>query len=273
MNDTVNSHIYIIYSLIAIVLVLILILFIVDRKEKKKNNKIIASKTKGIEEVKEEPKEIPLVEPIEEVPQEKEIKYVVETPEEIKTEAQMELQRITKELEEKEDDDDKIKLTNFELEQEENAIISIHELMKKSQELYDKNEEVQYQDEGNEPINIEELKERFTSGNANTIEVNAKQPVENKEKVEKTDVKKATLNEFVIPKEKEVLLNKAPSKFKSSPFISPIYGIEKPKEETNRQENINTVETYANENASLDDEIRKTNEFLSVLKELKKNLE
>ncbi len=268
MSDTVNNQIYIIYGLIAVVLVLIFILFIVDRKEKKKNHSLSKPAPKATIEVQEEKTEIPLIEPVEEVPPKNEIRYVEENPEVMKTEAQMELQRITKELEEKEDDDDKIKLTNFELEQEENAIISIHELMKKSQELYDKNEEVQYQDEGNEPINLEELKERFESKNIEPA------PVEAKEEIETKELKKAVLNEFVTPKEKEALVNKAPSKFKRSPFISPIYGIEKPKEEeVEKQEGINPVETYTSENASLDDEIRKTNEFLSVLKELKKNLE
>ncbi len=46
----------------------------------------------------------------------------------------------------------------FEKEQEASAIISMDELMKRSDELYDANERMQYLAEEDSPITIEELK-------------------------------------------------------------------------------------------------------------------
>ena len=57
------------------------------------------------------------------------------------------------------------------------------------------------------------------------------------------------------------------TKFKSSPIISPIYGVEK--EETNETLELENTANYE----KLDAEIKKTNEFLSKLKELQKKLD
>ena len=51
-------------------------------------------------------------------------------------------------------------ITNFELEQERTAIISLDELMQKSNDLYNSNEIAQY-DDGDEPISINEVMSRF----------------------------------------------------------------------------------------------------------------
>ena len=56
-------------------------------------------------------------------------------------------------------------------------------------------------------------------------------------------------------------------KFERTPVISPIYGIEK----TETAENI-ALENTANYD-KLDEEIKKTNEFLMTLRELQKNLD
>ena len=53
--------------------------------------------------------------------------------------------------------------------------------------------------------------------------------------------------------------------FRSSPVISPIYGIEPPRTELE-------LENTANYD-KLDEEIKKTNEFLMTLRELQKNLD
>ena len=62
-------------------------------------------------------------------------------------------------------------VTNFEMEQERTAIISLDELMQKSNELYNDNEIVQY-DDGDEPISIDEVISRFNreQGKANAHE-------------------------------------------------------------------------------------------------------
>lgn len=77
-----------------------------------------------------------------------------------KTSAQLQLEMLAKELEKAQIHEEE-KIRRFEAEQEENAIISYNELLKVCEELYDKNEKVQYMDEGNEPINLEELRSRF----------------------------------------------------------------------------------------------------------------
>ena len=58
------------------------------------------------------------------------------------------------------------------------------------------------------------------------------------------------------------------TKFKRSPVISPVYGIEKQASEDTTME----IENTANYD-KLDEEIRKTNEFLSTLRELQEKLD
>ena len=77
-----------------------------------------------------------------------------------KKKAQEELARLEQELQKEEDFSNTI--TNFELEQEESAIISYDELIKISDRLYDQNEIVQY-DDGDEPITIDEVIKRFSN--------------------------------------------------------------------------------------------------------------
>lgn len=74
--------------------------------------------------------------------------------------AKEELSKIETQLQKEESYEDTI--TNFELEQEESAIISYDELIKVSDKLYTQNEIVQY-DDGNEPITIDEVIKRFAS--------------------------------------------------------------------------------------------------------------
>lgn len=77
-----------------------------------------------------------------------------------KERAKEELRKLEVELEKEEDFSNTI--TNFELEQEENAIISYDELIKVSDKLYNQNEVIQY-DDGNEPITIDEVIKRFSN--------------------------------------------------------------------------------------------------------------
>ena len=115
-----------------------------------------------------------------------------------------------------EEQEKNILLNNYEEEQEKTAIISLDELIKKGKELYEANELSQYQDEGDEPISIQDLEKRTEK----TISA-VKEPfvIENvvPEHELKVDLEQA------IKEQKEELIEK---KFKSSPIISPIYGIE-----------------------------------------------
>ena len=153
-----------------------------------------------------------------------------------KLDAFEELEEIENNLPNKKDD-----ITNFEAEQERTAIISLDELMKRSNELYNDNEVVQY-DDGNEPISIDEVIKMFKKD----------------EEVEPVieEVKE-------VPKVfQEVVEAKVPySKKETIPFISSVYGIEK---ESNALEFENTA-TYEKLDRA------KYNDFVSQLQEMNEN--
>ena len=184
------------------------------------------------------------------------------------SEAKAELERITEELKklENEEKEENIELTKFETEQEENAIISLDELIAKGKTITEQNEVTQYQDDGNEPISIQELEERYKR---------EKEQVEILEVVEepKEEKPKLSIDDFLSAKEKVTPLKEAYSENKTtyhpSPIISPIYGIE---EEPVKKNTTLELENTANYD-KFDEEIRKTNEFLSKLKELQQKLD
>ena len=184
------------------------------------------------------------------------------------SEAKAELERITEELKklESEEKEENIELTKFETEQEENAIISLDELIAKGKTITEQNEVTQYQDDGNEPISIQELEERYRK-EKEQVEV---LEVEEEPKEEKP---KLSIDDFLSAKEKVTPLKEAYSEKKStyhpSPIISPIYGIE---EEPVKKNTTLELENTANYD-KFDEEIRKTNEFLSKLKELQQKLD
>ena len=78
---------------------------------------------------------------------------------------------------------------------------------------------------------------------------------------------KVESEKVLVEEKREVPLYQAEKKFERSPVISPIYGIEK----TLTPEEI-ALENTANYE-KLDEEIKKTNEFLMTLRELQKNLD
>ena len=197
--------------------------------------------------------EIELLEPIEE------LEYTDIEPD-INV-AKEELSKITEELKEQESKIEEvvenIRLTDYELEQEQSAIISLDELVSKSKEMYEANELTQY-DEGTEPISISEL-EVIAGREAEPI--TSPFIIANAVGEESNEVVLDEFDKIKTVVEPEV------KRFKSSPIISPIYGIEK-QEVTNDLELENTA-NYE----KLDAEIKKTNEFLMTLKELQSKLD
>ncbi len=151
--------------------------------------------------------------------------------------------------------DEKIAL--HEDEQEKKAIISVDEFNKISDELYDSNEVVQnaYQDEGDEPITIEEL---YNTREMKAIKLDDFDTIKDEEK-------EALINSADIKTMDDLPPIAMDKKFKSSPFISPVYGISETKESLELEQTANLDK--------LNDEIKKTNEFLKALKELQKNLD
>lgn len=206
--------------------------------------------------------------------------------------AQEELMRLTAELEKAEQESKNIDLTAYEEEQEENAIISLEELVRKSKEMYESNEITQYEDEGNEPISLEDLERRMSKIKEEAISIENETPIII-ETIEQTPVEIMEVQENRIdPNTTQLVMDDfmtidqtktAPQestkpavstayqtikKFERSPVISPIYGIERklPSAEDIELENTANYE-------KLDEEIKKTNEFLMTLRELQKNLD
>jgi len=261
--------------------------------------------TPVIEEVREEPSvvEPEVMETLEEnivtkiiTDEDKQVEEIIEyaAVEPDKTAAQAELEKLTEELRAKEEENKNIVLTDFELNQEENAIISLDELMSKGNTLYEANEFVQYEDEGDEPISIQDLEVRMSriKEDALLLEVSIDkqeepeleiigEPIiknidtthnlvvetENMVKVETESSNKMTIDDFYsIGKETSYGAN---TNFKNSPFISPIYGIEEKVSSVDANLELENTANYD----KLDEEIRKTNKFLITLKELQKKLD
>lgn len=269
-DNAISSELFFVYALIALVIILIIVIVVLDKKESKKkpknlfdtlNMKIIAdpyeqnTTDEDNEKVSEEiiiNQELKVnddfqdLEPIEEVKIKDTAETLRETINELKnetyieneldkTQAQIRVEEITKALEEaKQEELEEDKYQKFEEEQEKNAIISYNELKESFDRLYSENEKIQYLDDDEIPINIDELYEL------------------------RDHQQKAKLDDFTTiktePKEKV-----STSGFKNSPLISPVYGIQTPPVENN--------------NKSLDSDIESTNLFLKNLKELKNNLE
>lgn len=183
------------------------------------------------------------------------------------TEAQAELQKLTEALEQAEEETKNIDLTEFEEEQEQNAIISIDELMAKTKVMYENNELEKFNDEGNEPISLTDLEAAMATTTKKSVGVEKIEPVVSKEKIEPVQ-EKLVLDDFNNVKVEEEIIK--PKKFKSSPVISPVYGIEK--DTGSKSATELELENTANYD-KLDEEIKKTNEFLMTLRELQKKLD
>lgn len=127
-------------------------------------------------------------------------------------------------------------LTNLETIEEENAIISYQELLENTHDLT-----MAIEDDGDEPITLDEVFKLFNGSNDNGIVIN--------EALEAIPIEDAYHGEF-----------------SSTPYLSPINGVESESLAEIQLENTANLE-------KLDKEIRKTNQFLNILNELKKNLE
>ena len=289
LGNAISSELIFVYGLIALVILLIVVIVIIDRRERKKkpkslfdtlNMKIIANPDDLSEEkkvihseqqsvttqpeileIKQQPKEVNFqdLEPLPEVktiatsdPTEENFRqsqnhaelksstpavehdsqdFYVETDLE-KTQAQIRVEEITNALKnaQVEEHIQEDKYAKFEEEQERNAIISYNELKESFDKLYSENEKIQYLEDDEIPINIEELYQ---------LQDHNSKPKVVEEKVSKPEPQTT-------------------STFKSSPLISPVYGIQKPPVEIE---------------PTVDPEIQNANQFLQSLKELKNNLD
>ena len=210
---------------------------------------------------------------LDEVKQEEELQYTSIEPD--PTEAQAELMKLTEALEQAEAEVKNIELTAFEEEQEQNAIISLDELMSRGKAMYESGELEKLEDEGNEPISIQDLEERMKTANESSgvVSVTAEPVIAESspitEQMVLNDFQTVSIEEEAPVKPEESTVYQEHKKFKSSPIISPVFGIEKM--ETTTASDIELENTANFE--KLDEEIRKTNEFLMTLKELQKKLD
>lgn len=282
LGSIVGNELFFVYGLIALVIVLIIVIIILDKRESKKkpqnlfdtlNMKIIADPNSYTNEsTKVESSEVSLqpeiieveqqiqektfhdLEPIPEVKtfSEVDLKGIADSNDDQyieseleKTQAQLRVEEITAALkkaqvEEKIQED---KYAKFEEEQEKNAIISYNELKESFDRLYSENEKIQYLEDDEIPINIDEL-----------YQLSNQQ--EDKKKEELPKAKLEDLTGFATSKQENQPVSN--STFKSSPLISPVYGIQKPPVQVK---------------STVDTEIQDANQFLQNLKELKNNLD
>ena len=250
LNASVDKELYLIYGLVALVIILIIVIIILDRIENKKAKKNInrLSDTLQMKPITEE-----MVEDYDkrnntnnEISSIDEVKIDLSNipdykEEEIeKTQAQIRVEEITNALKEAGvDEEENInydKYDSFEQEQEKNAIISYEQLMNSYDKLYEENEKNQYRDDDTIPINIDELYELSEQ--------------------EKNFVDNTLKDEKIVIEEPKIETLEDNNTFKNSPYISPVYGIQKPYNEIKN-----------------DEEIASANNFLNNLKELKSNLE
>ncbi len=268
-----SNNLIILFILLLVVVLATIIVFVVDKKKDKdevreaiKNidSERINEERVGIPVVKEEVKpvveerkeevivETPVIEKQEELPQpevvispvvEEEKEQVEETiyekekeEEEKKEEAKQELERLEKTLQEEKEE--RIGPTDFEIEQERTAIINYEELKKAAGTIEVRDEKL-LQDEGNEPISIDDLYRR--------------------ENIKKEEIK-PVIEEIKVEKKVEE------KKFKNSEVLSPVFGVTK-----EHKDLVNDVR-HSEVMKAVDLEIAKTEKFLKELKELREKL-
>ena len=299
MNELIkfltSTEVVIVYIVAGALIALCLIIYAIDRgKEKRKKrhntnelNKLVDKVQERLQEekkqqevvvapikVKEESVEPKYMEEIIPTPKSdvKEMTYneLKEDVEELeyydrtepnREEALSELARITRELEEQANEE-KVQedLRRIEDAREKEAIISYDELLRKTANMNI------IDDEENAVISINELnhkeedpvKSELTEVIAQTT---GDEPVI-LQSIEETDISNIKEDVSITS-----TINNEIRKFKRSPIISPIYGIEN----NNKIEKQMEFENTANYE-KLDAEIKKTNEFLSTIKELQKKL-
>lgn len=173
-----------------------------------------------------------------------------------------------------EEQSDIVTPTFFEKMQEENSIISYDELMSKNLDFDLSNEQV-LEDDGNEPITIDELykfheKDDKENTDLDKLDVSKDEKSYKINAIDEDSVIDSFKDSSKDDDEKMVYyVNSESKKFKNSQVISPVFGVKRDviykKEYNELGETIDIKE--------LDMEIKKTEEFLKQLKRLKDKLD
>ena len=170
----------------------------------------------------------------------------------IKDNTQIDKEKEIKELQNNINSDFKDNSSLFDEDEEDNAIISYDELKKAASFGYTDEEMNKYEDEKDAIISIDELEKLYKE--INNIKDDTKSINSYKE-------------DFIIPSNEYKTVRDLPEIssekiFRKSDIISPIYGVR----ELDNKTKLDTL-------TKLNEEIKRTNEFLRMLKELKKNLQ
>ena len=163
--------------------------------------------------------------------------------------AKEKLEEVTKKLIEK--DDGLIDHTHFETEQEERSIISYDELVRASHDIDEKNDKL-LEDEGEAAITLEELYQKHVDTQNIVEEQSSEVKVNN-----------------------PIFQDDEPKKFKNSEVISPVFGFYSGKIKQEQQKPKDVLKEFDKtaETKDLEDEIQRTEDFLSELKRLKNKLD
>lgn len=251
-----ENFVIIIAIVVAIILALIIIVVIEKLQAKSRAKKQIKKQLLSINSLNDNVRQPVKVQSVEEhekveVLEEKsyddEVVYVEDVNPVV--EAKEKLEEVTKKLIEK--DDGLIDHTHFETEQEEKSIISYDELVRASHDIDARNDKL-LEDEGEAAITLEELYQKHVD-NQNVVE---EQPAE-------------------VKVNNPIFEDDEPKKFKNSEVISPVFGFYSGK---TKQEQMKPKEVFEEldktvEMKDLEEEIQKTEDFLSELKRLKNKLD
>ena len=188
--------------------------------------------------------------------------------------AKDEISRITEMLENEANKEEEMVETtvhDYEENQEKNAIISMDELIEKTKELAINKERIE-EEEKTAPISLDEFEKTIIAEPTPSPLTEAINEVTNPQPEPMIMSSEEELNINELRQDLSVTENiqrdkmAFASRFKTSPVISPIYGVEEETKDTLELENTANYE-------KLDAEIKKTNEFLTKLKELQKKLD
>ena len=199
------------------------------------------------------------------IKKEEELQYTTIEPN--KEEAKKELENLTEKLKQDEIKKEEFfreeNIDEYESRQEKDAIISLEELNTKGKEIIESNEVTQYIEEEKAPISLNEFQKiinKNLSEIADNFEINKVADKPSQEEInnilEVEEPKKVRMDDFNTIKT---------TKYKPTPFISPIFGLEKENKTNLELENTADYD-------KLDEEIRKTNEYIMTLQELQNNV-
>ena len=231
-----ENTILIIFGVIVLIIVALVIIVLIEKRSKKKYLEAFSNLEKyeendddfeqiNLEENIEKSDVIDDTSKVEQVEAKEKKEEVVYQESLSKTEAKKAIEEAAKKLV-YEEQNDIIGQTFFEKMQEENSIISYEELMSKNIDVDYENDKV-LEDEGNEPITIDEL---YSYKEENTIESVEEEKTKEEDKQYKINV----VDESSLPKiddqQKEEMVyyvNSESKKFKNSEVISPVFGIKR----------------------------------------------